>query len=295
MGRPVLGFVGRSSPTELRAILGVPGAAVFGDPLLVPSNSTTVRVAPGLAYAWIERTGEASAVLPLTATRAGVPDDVVDALPSADLAAFSPLGRSLALYSSRSGKFQVIGGLPDAPRIMQELDGATLSGTPDSLAVSDDGGSILAASGRSVYLLTQGSPARPVLNLSGAAALTFFPGSSDGAIADRGAGSVYLVRQASAGVLATGLDGVRDIASTISGQSLVLTNPGAIRIWTVNVTSAEVRSFDSRVGATGLNRIGDGDAFLISSEAGEPAWIFLPETGQTVFVPASTGSRPHRD
>src|SRR5580692_8719256 len=60
MGRPVLGYVAQSAPLGLRAILGVPGAATFSDALSLPSESSSVRVAPtgqtlGSAWAWIER------------------------------------------------------------------------------------------------------------------------------------------------------------------------------------------------------------------------------------------------
>jgi hypothetical protein len=305
MGRPLLGFVARSSPGGLRAILGVPGAAVFADALLTPSDATTVRIAPGRPntspYAWMERGGDAPAVLPLSGTRAGNASPLPGALPAADLVAFSPTGRSAVLFSAASRRVQVIGGLPDAPSITQDLDAALLPGLPDALAVSDDATAVLLASGRSVHLLSPSGQTRLILNLSGSAALTFFPNSAAAAIADRGAGSVYLVHNStgdiSSGSLAAGLDGLQDIGVTIDGLSLVLTNPSANRIWTVNAQIAEVRAFDSRVSATTLNRIGDGDTFLISSEAGQPAWIFVPEgaDGRTVFVPATAPARPRRD
>ncbi|HXP86070.1 MAG TPA: hypothetical protein VN841_15200 [Bryobacteraceae bacterium] len=305
MGRPLLGFVARSSPVELRAILGVPGAAVFSDALLTPSDATTVRIAPGRPYAgpyaWIERSGGAPSILALSGTRAGNASPLPGALPRADLVAFSPLGNSVALFSAASHRLQVIAGLPDAPKITQDLDAALLPGPPDSLAVSDDASAVLLASGRAAYLLSPSGQTRLILNLSASAALAFFPNSAAAAIADRGAGSVYLMHNSagdiSSGLLAAGLDGLQDIASTTDAASLVLTNPSANRIWTVSAQTGEVRSFDSRISAAALSRIGDGDTFLIASEPGQPAWIFVPEgaDGHTVLVPAAPPARPRRD
>jgi hypothetical protein len=308
MGRPLLGFIARSSPVapleqpwELRAILGVPGAAVFSDPLLTPSDATSVRIAPGRPYAWIERGGDAPAILSLNGTRAGNASPLPGALPAADLVAFSPTGRSAVLFSAASRRLQVVTGLPDTPNVSQDLDAALLPGAPESLAVSDDGATVLLASRRAVHLLSPSSAARLILNLSGQAALAFLPNSSDAAIADRGAGSVHLLHNSggsvSSGVVAAGLDGLEDLASTTDGQTLVLTSPAANRIWTVGVRTGEVRGFDSRIRPATLSRMGDGDTFLIASEPGEPAWIFVPENGEgrTVFVPAASPARAPRD
>src|SRR5690349_2902867 len=50
MTRPVIGYAAQSSPPELRAIVGVPGAAVFSEPLPLPDNVTRIRLAPGQSY-----------------------------------------------------------------------------------------------------------------------------------------------------------------------------------------------------------------------------------------------------
>lgn len=310
MGRPILGYVARSSPPELRAILGIPGAAVFSDALPLPSEATSVRMAPGQSsgksWAWIERGSQDPAILSLNGTRFGSVNGLAGVLPAADLAAFSPSGRSLALFSSAAGRLQVVSGLPDAPQIAQE---AVLAGGVDSIAVSDDAGAVLVASGRVVQLLSPGGAAQPVLNMTSTTAMAFLPDSRDAAVVDRGAGTVHRVRSvagggATSGVLAAGLAGAGEISFSADGQSLLLTNPSANGVWMVSVQTGEVRSFDTRVGAAGLNRLANPETYLISSEPGQPAWIFLPggDGAHTVFVPAAPalaptapGARPRRD
>ena len=60
---PTLGYVAQSSPAEIRPILGIPGAAVFGDRVTIPRNVTQLYVAPGNSYAFAERQGASDIAL----------------------------------------------------------------------------------------------------------------------------------------------------------------------------------------------------------------------------------------
>lgn len=316
MGRPVLGYVAQSAPLGLRAILGVPGAATFGDPLPIPSDSSSVLVAPSQRFAWIERGGGAPAILNLGGTRAGNAMAVSGAIPVADVAAFSPSGSSLALYSAASGELQVLTGLPGTPQIAQDIKTSSLPGAPETLGISDDGGAVLLASGGLVYLLSSGGATQTVLTLSGSAAIAFLPGSRNAAVVDRGAGSLQLVRNGSSGVssgvLATGLTGAADVSATGDGRSLVVTHPSSSGIggsgsgiWMVNAGTGAVSSFSTPIAPAGLmrlaNPLANQDSYLISSEPGQPAWIFVPNPAgsggsgaRTVFVPAAAPGRVPR-
>src|SRR5690349_21098504 len=63
---PVLGYVYQSSSLELRAILGVPGSAVFSDRLPLPESVTHVHVAPSQTYMLVERRDDDTAVVRLS-------------------------------------------------------------------------------------------------------------------------------------------------------------------------------------------------------------------------------------
>ncbi len=152
-----------------------------------------------------------------------------------------------------------------------------------------------------MYLLSSGGATQTVLTLAGPAAIAFLPGSRNAAVMDRGAGSVQLVRNGSSGVsssvLATGLTGAADISATGDGQSLVVTRPSANGIWMVHAGTGAVSSFSSQIAPAGLMRLANQDSYLISSEPGQPAWIFVPNAmgsgggARTVFVPAAEGPR----
>src|SRR5262252_7271852 len=56
---PVAGYVTAPGASGLRAILGVPGALRFSEPLSAPDGITNIRIAPGQEYALAERAGSA--------------------------------------------------------------------------------------------------------------------------------------------------------------------------------------------------------------------------------------------
>jgi hypothetical protein len=315
MGRPVLGYVVHSAPPDLRAILGVPGAAVFSDPLSLPRGVTRVLFSPGQRYALVERGyGLESvsrpprarsepvtelAVLSLTGARRGQIVAIAGGLPAADLVGFSPSGRSVVLYSRGAERLQLITGLPEEPRIVQDLEAATLSESPEAAAVSDEAGSLLLASSRAVYSFSPGGSTRLVLPVAGVPSLAFLPNSENGAIADRSAGTIYLFQSSTSTVtgrvLATGLDGLGEMLSSADGQSLFVTNPNGNGVWQVMVLTGEVRAFDVGISPTRLDPLLNTDTFLISSEPGRPAWIFLGkrDAARAVFVPAPTPGGLH--
>ena len=247
MGRPIIGYVAHSSPLELRAILGIPGAAVFSDPLLLPRHVTRIRLAPSQQYALIERERQEPVVLLLTAANAGRAVSLAGAFPVADLAAFSPFGRSAVLFSVSAKRLQVIAGLPDAPQIVRDLDVGVLPEPPEAMAISDDAGSVLLSSAGAVYWLLPGGSTRMVVNVADVPALVFFPNSANAAIGDRTAGSVYLFRNLAGGIttslLATGLDGLEEITSSGSYETLYITKPRGQCIWSIRVATGEVRAF----------------------------------------------------
>jgi len=291
---PIIGYVAQSSPPELRAILGVPGAAVFSDPLALPRQVTRIHLAPGQPYALLERSHAAPLVLQLNGSNPGQMDSMAGVLPGADIVAFSPHAHSAALFSGRAGRLQVITDLPGAPRITQDIDSGLLPEPPLAMAISDDGRSVFLSSARTVYLLLPDGSTRVVIGVAGIAALAFFPNTGNAVIGDRSTGSVYMVQGLQDGittsVLATGLDGLGEISADGNSGTVYITRPSGRCIWSV-VPSGEVRAFQLEVSPLRLDRLRNMDTFLISSEPGSPGWVFLRrgDDAQTVFVPAARG------
>jgi hypothetical protein len=142
-----------------------------------------------------------------------------------------------------------------------------------------------------VYWLSAAGPAQFVLSVTDVASLAFIPNSGNAVIADRTAGSVFLLRNTSSvttTMLTTGLDGLDQVCATTDGQQLFLTNPSGNRIWSVTVFSGAVRAFDLDVTPSRMDRLSGADTFLISFEPGQPAWIFFRsgDAARAVFVPA---------
>jgi len=140
---PTLGFVQGQAPAQLQPILGVPGSARLGVPLSLPSAVTQIHIAPGDAYALVER-GPGNTVS-LVSLR-GIPEQaqnlplipIPGATGQVDLLAFSPLGTSAAIYSRPTNQLQVLTGLPNAPQLYLNVSNLALSNAPQQLAVSDD-------------------------------------------------------------------------------------------------------------------------------------------------------------
>jgi hypothetical protein len=255
------------------------------------SQVMRIHLAPGQPFALAEnRHGEPHIIMfngPETDQTVAIPN----ALAASDFVEFSPSGHSAVLYSMAAGRLQLITGLPVAPRIVRDLDAGILPEPPKALAVSDDGGSIVVAITGGVYWLSAEGPAQFVLSVTDVASLAFIPNSGNALVADRRAGSVFLLRNdgsVTTRMLATGLDGIDQVCATTDGQKLFLTNPAANRIWSVTVLGGAVRSFDLAVSPSRIDRLSGTDTFLISSAPGQPAWIFFRQGDDAgaVFVPA---------
>jgi DNA-binding beta-propeller fold protein YncE len=227
----------------------------------------------------------------LDGAEAGAALSVTGALQVADLVAFSPSGRSAVLLSAAAARLQVIAGLPRTPRIVQDIDLASLPGLPDRVAISDDAGSILLESSHTVYLLSPDGSARVAAAVPEGAALAFLPNSGDVAIGDRKAGSVYVMQPLTGrivGVLSSGLNEIGEIATSSDGAVVYVTDLSEQHIRAVSVATGEVRTFELPVSPVRIDRLKGTDTFLISAEAGQPAWIFLGSgnDARAVFVPA---------
>jgi len=291
---PVAGFVTDSSRTQLRTIFGVPGAYGFSDALPLPDGVSQIRLAPGQQYALVERANSSAAVLFL---ENGAVDRLVPldgALATADWVAFSSGAGSALLFSSSANRLQVIGGLPDAPRIVANIDAASLPESPAMGAVSDDGSVILAASATALYRVPQTGAAQVVFSAGSIRSVVVLRNGTDAALSDSASGAVHLVRnvtsKSEAAVLASGLDEAGAVYPSSDGLSLFVAQSKAAGIASINLASGEVKSFPTAVAAGGLIPLRNRDTFLISARANQPGWVFYRDGdgGRVVFVPAAT-------
>ena len=292
MDLPLIGYVAQSSPPELRAIVGVPGAAVLTDPLPLPSNVRRIHLPPDQQYVLLERSEGDPAVLLLNGDDTNQMIPIPGALSAPNIVAFSRSGSSVVLFGKSTGRLQVITGLPHAPSIAQVFDTTLLPDIPRALSVSDDGRYLLASSPSIVYEMAD-TLTHIVANVAGVPSLAFLPANAGAVIGDRSAGLVYVVENRAAGpttkVVATDLAGLGDISPAEDGETLYISNPSGNRIWSLRVSTRELGSYELAVRPARIEHLRNIDMFLIVSGIDQPAWIFFRQ-GQdfkTVFVPAA--------
>jgi len=218
---------------------------------------------------------------------------VDNAMSTPDWVVFSVEGRSAVLFSSHNNRLQVIAGLPDAARIIMDLDASALPEVPLSGAVGDNGQSVLVASGRSVYRIAPYG-ARLIFSAGDIASVIIMRNGAHAAVSDRGTGSVVLlenIRSAPAArTLVTALGGIGKLCPSSDGKTLLVASSGANIVASIDVSSGEMWSYDSGVLPITLSEMRNRDAFVISASTYEPASVFYKEQNswRFVFIPAAT-------
>jgi len=283
-GSPVAGFALNGS--DLRAVLGIPGASRWSEPLTLPESTTSLRLAPGQKYALAGIAG-GMAVLDLDALLVGetVLAAIPEAMGEASMVAFSPSGRSVTLYGG--GHVQVLTGLPESPQVVRELD------APEGirlLAVSDDGEAVLAAAGDGVYTL--GAAGARLIAGGDISAMAFFPASGDAVICDRATQSAMRIGNVAgtAGVelLAGPVEGLEQAsAAAVTSDSRTVLVASAGKIWQLQLDSGSAEPVDV-AGSGTLSLLRSRDSYLVSARSDEPAWMFVrePSSPAVYFVPA---------
>jgi hypothetical protein len=193
---PVLGLVYAADITELRTILGIPGASRLSGPLALPSGVTNVIFAPGQQCALVEQAN--GAPVSLIAFPAANPAPLVEipnAIAHADMVAFSPSGDNAAVYSVSEQRLQVITGLLSTPRVAREIAFSALPDDVRLLAIADDGITLLeGAVNNDVYLLAEASAPRLVHSAEDLGGMAFTPGSHDLLVFDSSSGTLSLLQ-----------------------------------------------------------------------------------------------------
>jgi len=292
---PVLGYLLQEDPLELRAISGIPGAAIRGEPLPLPEGVTRLRLAPGHGFALAERGESDPPAVLLLDGRAALATPVPGALARADLVVFSPRGRAAALYSAGEARVQVLTGLPLQPQVRRDIAASDLV----ALAVSDDGEMLLTAGAQGlVYVSRVAGERQLVFRAESLAAMTFLPQRREAVVGDRGRGEIFLLGGFDDAVysrlIASGLDGLDALRAAADGRSVLVAGGEGNRAWIVDIASATVRALDLPASPAFLEPLRLPDAYLFASPPGEPAWLLVrsPEETRSYFIPGAEGRDP---
>jgi len=290
MSGPMAGYIFDHAAGQLRPILGMPGAALIGDPLELGFDATAATVAPRQDTAFVAA-GDRTFLFRL---RAGAATEIiVNGLTSApERVVFSPTGTAAALYAR--GSMQMIAGLPDSPAIAGSLD-VSAAGVPDALALSDDATTVLLSSGGSVTLFRSGASVGQLTQTAGSALLAFAPGRLDAAVADLSGAGLVLFRDLSGAaqpqILAAPDDSIRSgsaLAFSADGQRLLLASSAGHSVTAFDLSGGGRNVIACSCSPTALAPL--GNVFRLNEAGSGPVWLLddQPGAGRIVFVPPAT-------
>jgi hypothetical protein len=292
---PVLGF-SVDQTAGIRPILGLPGAATLGQPVISASGLEGVTLSPARDYA-LALLARGREVVVVKNLRAAAGAAVLDVAPGPARIAISPSGDAAVLYYVETARIQVLAGLPESPAVSWSLDLSGLSGNPAALAVSDGGRAVLiapAGEAVSVWLATPDVGQRFLYTAAGAPSLAFLVGSLDAAIADGAAGAVVLVRDPAGQPQVTQIGGQAEgvsqplaIAASQDNSKIFVANAQPAGVVSLSLTGEDPVTQPCNCTLTGLERMASGSAFRLNEAGSGPIWV-LDAGGPTmrlVFVP----------
>jgi len=278
---------------QVRAILGIPGAAMLSTPLALPAGIENVYFAPRQNYALAEQSTGTVALLQFSGTQSGSIIAVPGTLHKPDLVTFSPNGLSAAIFSAEEGHLLVFTGLPNSPQLSRDLSGGDLPAGIKTLALADDGATLLAGTSDSrVLVLRSGSAAQLAYSATDLAGIAFAPASTDALLFDHeGAKALLLQNVATAPsprMLAEGLAGLSGaIVLEVDNGSALVGAVNAKSLSRIDLQTLRVDSITLAAGLTTLRPLGISHRFLLSAQPGQAAWILdtSSDASAVYFVP----------
>ena len=300
---PVLGYTFDRRTKALSPIFGVPGASYVGEPLDLGFQLATAEISPFQNYVlgvevtseavWlIDVRGDFAVARPLSGVAAGV-----------DRIVLSPNGDAAGLYDRQVRQVQILIGLPDRLSLQKKIDLSTLPGVLTALAISDDGGTLLAAVSAgdtgSVFALGPQQQPRLITAVGRVLAMTFLNHAPDALIADYDRNEIALIQEVNGAarwiLLASESDGiVRPIAVAASADDRRTFAASAAEqvVAAIPTEGGVATSMTCHCTPTGLYRL-NGDSIFRMTEASD-APLFLLDAGQgdlrIVFVPPNESS-----
>src|SRR5882724_3878412 len=188
---PRMGMVFDPSMRALRPILGIPGAALMGEPLKTSLDLRRVAISPRQDYALASH-GEHNEVVVLHFDRVPLASTPVPgARRGPEQLVFSPGGHVAAIRYKDGNRIQVLAGLPASPKVVEELY-LSAGALPSALAVGDDN-TVLAGVGSSVYWVTRSGDV-PVLKGIGKISAITLTTARLALVADAGANRIHLLQ-----------------------------------------------------------------------------------------------------
>ena len=290
---PISGFVYSPGARSVRPLLGVPGAAYIGSPVL--SDADFASVAPDGRWAVITRGGHSILVRGL-ADLAPAESTDSGAIDAVDRVVWNRDGSVALLYSSSSNLLQRVrlsdsGATAEAPLDLSPW------GPVSALALDAAGAqTAFGVAGSGLYLFAAGQSPALISSMQKPAAAAFDNGGRRLYAADLDQQQLWQFDSGSSAVVFASLaqDGAPPVAPaglavSANGQYLMLVDSGAraVRVYdTASAALANTIALDFT--PTRFEPLSPAPRFLLNGDRGSE-WLLVLETGQTPavsFVPA---------
>ena len=283
---PKLGYVYDRQAVAIRPILGIPGSALFGEP--ITSELRDAVVSPSQDFA-IGVFGDDSAVGIFNFSGAKL-RLLKGAKPAPARIAVSPNGTAAALVSGLH--VQVFAGLPDNATASAEFD---IAAQPAALAVSDDGGLVLTAivesDATSLYSYSTSGAAHRILTAGKIRSIEFLNRSHDAVFADELESKIILLRDGADATLIASVNAPIAVAASSDNRKIFVASSASQTITSLFLDDGTSVSTACGCEPVTLARLQGGAAFRITERSDGPAWIF--DTGgaepRVLFIPQAGG------
>ena len=280
---------------QLRPLQGVLGSATIGDPVdLGVDISDALEL--GASRLLLSSNGPVLLAVDLSTNPPSV-EQVTGASSSPALAASSARGSAAALYSQDAHTIAIVTGLPDAPRVAHRVDVLQVNAPVTTMAVSDDGGTLVyAVSGgelTSLFSWTSASGLRALIDTSAVSALALAGNAL--VVANPRDNEVSLVpnlassRRRTLAGLGQGISRPVGLAATASGARIHVANGGSSNVTTFELTGRLVSNRRCNCEISGLSPVGDSlyrltdrldrTLFLFDARSAESRILFVPPVG----------------
>ena len=279
---PKLGYIYDRQAAVIRPILGIPGSALFGEPL--SSELREALVSPSQDFA-IGVFGDDSAVGILNFAGAKL-RPLEGARPAPTRIVISPNGTSAAIVSGIH--VQLFSGLPGNATAGAEFD---LAAEAAALAVSDDGELVLAAIAESdiaaLYSYSKSGAAHRILAAGKIRSIEFLNRSHDAVFADELESKIVLLRGGADASLVASIDAPTAVAASLDNRKIFVASSASQTITSLSLEDGTSVSTACGCEPVTLARLQGGAAFRITDRSDGPAWIY--DTGgaepRILFIP----------
>ena len=279
---PFLGYV-FDRGAGLRPILGIPGAASIGEPIVANAGIATAAVAAERNYALVIAGDDRSPML--IDTESGELRAIPDVGPGVDRVVLSPSANAAILYRKDLNRVDVITGLPGNPSLAWNSD---LTAEPVALAVADDAEELMATDAMSVIRINRSGDKRQILG-GDIASVAYRRQSRDVLIAER-LGRLLLINDS--GDQTTLFTADRDsfgdpIAVSSDRRRAYLASQSRIAIVPLEVGAADIVECSCSISV--LDRMEGESVFRLTELGSGPLWLL--DGTRVVFVPAAGGAQ----